>query len=331
MTQWVYRVFGCTLRSNHPLDELRAWAETEISPCTITLEFVGNKPLDLSTIEQAPLYPVTPRWHEAIYRVARLTDGRVRMLLDGSLIGSAEYFDFILSADGAHIRLAWADEMPFQDIVPYLLNACLGAALRLRGVLCLHGNALLSGGRAIILVGGKGAGKSTTTNALIDAGALLLSDDIAPLRWQAGVPFVETGYPRLRLRRDTVAQLYGAADALPAVWTERPYPLNKRYRPLDATQFNAQAHPLSAIYWLAGRHDGLDLPIFKPLEGVARIMALAGNTFANYVLNTEGRRAELAQIQQLAQQIPVIQVTLPHDLGALAAISAALHDDVRHR
>lgn len=327
-----YRVFGCTLHTNRPLKELQSVSIAEVAHPDITITFVGDDRLHLNGIQQIPVYPLdrsAPR--VSLYQVTRLDDGRLRLFLDGMLIQAREYFEFVIQPDGSHIRAAWASETPFDDIVPHLLNAGLGVALRLRGVLCLHGNALAYGDRAFVLIGTKGAGKSTTTNTLIDAGCVLLSDDVTPINWHADAAYVESGYPRLRLRPDTVTAFYGSSGALPAVWTERPYPLNKRYRVLSEQEFKAQSYPLTAVYLLGERRAGFTEPLLTPLAGAARMMGYAANTSAAYALDTAGRRVEMEQLQRLAGQIPLIQVTLPDGLNTLPAAAASLLKDVSQR
>ena len=69
---------------------------------------------------------------------------------------------------------------------PQVLLAALLIALRINGVHSLHAAALCVDGRALVLVGDSGAGKSTTATALASAGCAYLGDDGVLLREQSG-------------------------------------------------------------------------------------------------------------------------------------------------
>lgn len=70
------------------------------------------------------------------------------------------------------------------DIVAFrFLHSVVAAVFRQRGYLVLHANAALrEGGKAVVLSGDSGAGKSTTLAGLLARGYKMLSDDITILR-----------------------------------------------------------------------------------------------------------------------------------------------------
>lgn len=71
-------------------------------------------------------------------------------------------------------------------LLPALISGLgLGTALHMRGNLVLHACALKVRDRSVILCGDKGAGKSTTTGALIGAGHSLLADDVVCVNWDS--------------------------------------------------------------------------------------------------------------------------------------------------
>ena len=65
------------------------------------------------------------------------------------------------------------------------------------------------GGSAAIFLGDKGAGKSTTVSALLDAGQRLLTDDLVALATEnaGGVPAVQPAFPAVKLWPDTLHAL----------------------------------------------------------------------------------------------------------------------------
>lgn len=92
-----------------------------------------------------------------------------------------------------------------------LLGAVLATLLHRRGVVVFHASAISVHGRAVALLGDKGAGKSTTAGMLAAAGHHLIADDIVALDYSRGEsPLVLPSYGELKLWPDSGARL-GAA------------------------------------------------------------------------------------------------------------------------
>lgn len=169
-------------------------------------------------------------------------------------------------ADGFH--LPWRDEVTFDLIgdrqIVYTPGANWTGALPMsffssiaaltlasRGALPLHASAVEIDGRAILLAGSPGAGKSTLTAQLLRLDARLIGDDLTVLdRPVPDTPIlIRRGRASLRLHRDMAAQVL-ADQCAPIVgdprekWLVRPVA-----RSLRATT------PLSAIV-LLGQPDG---------------------------------------------------------------------------
>jgi hypothetical protein len=80
-----------------------------------------------------------------------------------------------------------------------LLQSALVVALRQMGVFNLHAAAVCHGGRALVVVGDSGAGKSTTTTALTSAGCCYLGDDGIWIRERAADVELLAHSPSFRL------------------------------------------------------------------------------------------------------------------------------------
>ncbi|WP_414623449.1 hypothetical protein [Calothrix sp. CCY 0018] len=96
-----------------------------------------------------------------------------------------------------------------REASPLVFGCVIGTALRLQGKLCLHSSVIKVDNCAIAIIGEKGAGKSTTAAALAKQGYPILADDIAVLTDCGDSFLVQPGYPRLRLWKSAVNQLYG--------------------------------------------------------------------------------------------------------------------------
>lgn len=317
MNQLHYQALGLSIRSNRPLPLPQAEVSSGSGEADLTFELVGDRLTEFPSDDQLPVYPGPERWERALFRTTRLPDGTLNMSLDGGRVGIEEYFQFLIAADGRHISVAWSSNTPLSHVLPYLLNPGLGAALRLRGCLCLHGNAVESDGQALVIIGPKGSGKSTLTSALIDNGHRLVADDLSAITLDPETALVHSLYPRLRLTPEAVRKRYGRVDALPEIWPGRPYPLNKRYRPLATDQFCAGATPLYALLFLEPRQARRSEARISCLSRTQAMLKLVQNTFVQYALDRPGREAELHQAKQLITLIPSCSISFPDSLNAL--------------
>ncbi|MBI4866411.1 MAG: hypothetical protein HY816_05625 [Candidatus Wallbacteria bacterium] len=89
-----------------------------------------------------------------------------------------------------------------------LLGLVVAAVLRQRGHLIIHGAAAAAQGRALLVMGDSGAGKSTTLHTLLARGYAMLSDNFTALRRRPdGALEVLPGVPRMSLTRDSARRL----------------------------------------------------------------------------------------------------------------------------
>ncbi|HKX31393.1 MAG TPA: hypothetical protein VJ302_27150 [Blastocatellia bacterium] len=285
-------------------------------------------------------------WYEESSRL--LDDRREAIRLYRAAAPAGEYLRLSVVIDREHrdrtidivmspqIRDVWirsSPEVKNSDAESILLNLGLGCMLRLRGVVCLHGNTVVIGDRAVTILGPKTAGKSTMAAELIRGGARLLADDIAALTPQGTTTLVEPGYPRLRLWPKSLEGWHHDYADLPLVLTGCP----KRSVPVDAGWpsdaeswggFCPQAMPLAVIYVL-GRRDAPDtMPAITPMPPQESMRALAANTYAGYVVTESGRRQEFAALARLASTIPIRRLQRPNDLSRLPELSRLVMADL---
>lgn len=90
----------------------------------------------------------------------------------------------------------------------YLLGSCMGALLPQRGILPLHGSAVVVNGKAYAFCGESGAGKSTLAAVFTQRGYRILTDDVIAVSFtEHGHPAVIPSYPQQKLWQASLDQL----------------------------------------------------------------------------------------------------------------------------
>lgn len=180
--------------------------------------------------------------------------------------------------------------------------------LHQRGRLCLHASSVVTDGRAHLVVGASGAGKSTTAAALVERGATLLADDITAIDFAPdGTPVAFPGLQTLRLRRESVAVLPeharrpGALDA-----EEEKHLIASPGAPAE------MAYPVGSITFLR-RGESVAL-VSTPLKGAASVATIEKNLFRPRMARIVGdpKRRFLA-CTQLAARVPLRELVRPRE------------------
>jgi hypothetical protein len=232
--------------------------------------------------------------------------------------------EFWLDRNLATLWAHWPTGSSLQDALSYLVGPILGLLLRLRGIVCLHASAVNINNRAVVFVGSEGAGKSTTAAAFARRGCAVLSDDIVALVERGHEFRAVPAYPRVNLWPDSVALLYGSADALPAIsldWDKRSLNLGKA----EDAKFEERPLPLGAIYVLgespSGSEEGIEV-----ISPKTALMMLVGNTYATNFLDAKQRAKEFEVLSRLVDTVPVRKINR-RKAADVEGFSAAIRQD----
>jgi len=206
-----------------------------------------------------------------------------------------------------------------------LLGPVMALLLHQRGLLVLHASAINVGGRSVIFMGDKGAGKSTTAGAMIRAGHRLLTDDVVALDLSAaGRPTVLPGFPQLKLAAD-------AAGAIPIQDAEvRPqvHPQIDKAQHRLREGFSAEAVPASRIYVLerSERAAIIPLPAVNALPAIIRFSYVT--RFGRQALVGDFASTHLRQCAELAGRIGVCRLEVPAGLERIDEAVALIESDL---
>lgn len=189
--------------------------------------------------------------------------------------GTETHCAFAVSPDGKHVESRSLPSVPHDDLLTLFAEPVMRTVFRRRDMLSLHGAALESGGKGIILLGRKGAGKSTLAAAMVEAGWNLVTDDLARVCERDGEWVIEPGFAQLKMTPDTAQALGYDLAVLPRRWSSPEAvddPLvNKYIRKLDAPK---HAVPLSALYILSPATADEPAPLSASLQPAERVRAV---------------------------------------------------------
>ncbi|MBD2872155.1 phosphoenolpyruvate carboxykinase (ATP) [Paenibacillus arenilitoris] len=210
-------------------------------------------------------------------------------------------------ADGTHIAVTPYPGADEAKIRLFLLGTCMGVLLMQRGILPLHGSAVVIDGKVYAIVGESGAGKSTLAAAFARAGYPLMTDDVIAVALTDDAALVHPSYPQQKLWEESIEQL-GLHDRDYSSIYQR---VNKYAVPIRS-RFCREALPLAGIVELV-KSDAPEPSIqaYNRLEG---LHALNVHTYRNSLLHLMNRQQwQFQSIARLASELPVYRLRRPAD------------------
>jgi hypothetical protein len=195
-----------------------------------------------------------------------------------------------------------------------LIGIVMAALLQQRGKLVLHASAVSVNDKAVVFLGWKGAGKSTTSAMMYGRGHTMISDDIVALEnVEIGAPLVAPGFPHFKLMPETAASVLGDdSETLSRICTG----LEKRFRS-SSNNFLKKEILLQAIYLLE-EGDQLEAQVLRPQEAITTLIA---NTYlARYgkqLIQKNHAVTNLRQCSNIVNHIPVYRLVRPKSFDLL--------------
>lgn len=230
-----------------------------------------------------------------------------------------------LISDASRIDVDPAPDVDDPLLAFPLLGPVMALLLHQRGLLILHASAIAIGGRSVVFLGDKGAGKSTTAGAMIRAGHLLLTDDVVALDLSDPArPMILPGFPQLKL----------AADAADAIRIEQAEVRPQVHPQIDKAQhrlregFSGEAMPASRIYILQrGEHAAISpLPVAGALPAIIKFSYVT--RFGRQALVGDFASIHLRHCAQLASQLGVCRLDVPTGLTRIGEAVALIESDL---
>lgn len=292
--QYRYRLFGWSLASELALSDLPAGDPT--APVDVNVRLGEVPPL-----EDAIRLGTLVTYHR---------DGRVRI----EIPGVAAY----LIRGGSEVVIEPQIRLDAHDIRVFLLGSVVGVLCHQRGELPLHGSCVEVDGRAVVLSGLSGTGKSTLAATLVAQGARFIADDVSVVT-RAGEAFqVMPAFPRQKLWRDALTAL-----GLSAGRRVRSTGDGQKFEHSVAGKFSAEPLPLALVCHLRRGPDIANAAClyadrFQALQAANEAVYRLG---VGQVVNGQNMFSTVAA---LASKVPQLYLPVPDDLSALPAFAAEL-------
>ena len=215
--------------------------------------------------------------------------------------------------DGAKLTVQQAADGDAAELHTFLAGPAFAILAHQRRSPPLHAGAVTFGDCAIAVAGHSGAGKSTTTRALIQRGARMLSDD--QLIVDASTGLAHAAYPSTKLWSASAELLGHSIGEAPRVM-----------RGLDKFHFQANeafapgSHALRGIVLLA-REEGGSCAHIRRLTSTEAVPALSSLThyrWAAHALGMDG--VVFLWAARLAEHIPTYLLLRPADGGGVEQV-----------
>lgn len=203
-----------------------------------------------------------------------------------------------------------------------LLGPAFGVLLHQRGTPALHASAVEVDGEAVVLLGHKGVGKSTTAAALAMKGHALLADDIVAVDMTSpDAPLVMPGFRHVKLWNDAAdAVLDGAGEPL-----DPELDLVKSAWSMTATRHAEAPVPMGRIYVL-DESDELACRELTPVDAFAELIR---HSYAPRFIGSVGYTpSHVAAVGTIARHVPVFRLQRKTSLQRLPDLVKMIE---RHR
>jgi dephospho-CoA kinase len=299
----MYRAYGRFVESDRALPEL------DVVPSALP---------DLHIRWNAGVHPPVDAHWSTLWR---FSDGEpwvtVARTGDDRYLRFGRFADFRVS--NGEIAVAPRGRAAEATIRHLLLDQALPLALAAGGDLVLHASAVCIAGRAVLLAGEAGAGKSTLAALLAREGWPVLADDGVLLEGSAPVLAIPS-YPGLRLFADSC----GAAQVDVHDGDVAEYTRKRRVVPrAHPSLFQSASVPVGRVYVLeAGAELG-----FERLSQRDAVVHLVQHTYRADTEERSGLAAQLDAIARVGSELEAWRLTYPRDLSRAADVAreAAAH------
>lgn len=189
-----------------------------------------------------------------------------------------------------------------------LMNYCFIILLYQRNMLLLHGSCIDYKGKALIISGDSGAGKSSLADEMLGRGYQLMADDIVAVDQQSENIYAYPAFPMRKLCVDAVVRKGLDKNTLIPI----PDPEREKYGILLKNEYHAQEALLGAMVII--RKGNVESPILEEVVGADKLKYLTANFVRKELMNKVSKmNVLLMKAIKAANSMPIYILTRPED------------------
>lgn len=215
----------------------------------------------------------------------------------------------------AHVNIQEYPGNPETYIAFPILGPIMGWLLFQRGLAVFHSSAITIDNFAIAFMGDKGAGKSTTAAAFLQAGAELITDDLLVIDMKNNAtPLIQPSFAQLKLEDSAIHKIHiPDAKVLPLVMSG----VTKRQHRLQ-TMMTAPV-PCDAFFVIHRKGNEPNIEWVDPGEGFQHLMRYSYNVrFDEAPVSLQARGRNFQDCVKLASISKIGILSIPHDIFDLS-------------
>lgn len=190
----------------------------------------------------------------------------------------------------------------------YLNGQVLVALLHQRKIINFHASSFIFMGSGVMVLGDTGAGKSSLTVSFVLSGAGFLSDDLTPVTFREGVPYILPLNRRVKIREGTAVQLNISRERL----AEAEAGTGKKY--LSLGHGEVADHRLHTI--LRIETGDVKEPLFYEPSPAEKFSILRSEICSWEILAgmPETEKEYLRQLVRILEQVHFVRVVRPEEI-----------------
>ena len=215
--------------------------------------------------------------------------------------------------DGTTITICPTQGISMDQLSPLVFGYCIAMLFWQRNQLAIHCSAVECDGKALIIAGDSGSGKSTFTTKLLENGFRLMTDDVAIVDISSeGDIMVYPAFPQQKLCRDAVHRNHLNTEDLLYIDEDRDkFAVSRR----DC--FCEKLCNLSAMLCLSVQSENSDV-ILTELNGHQKLISFLENNFLFPMFRNSGGfcTEDMQKCLQTVQTLPLYRMMRPFGIDS---------------
>lgn len=212
------------------------------------------------------------------------------------------------------------------DVKAFLLGSAFGMLLMQRHIVAIHGGTIVIDGRAIIITGEQGAGKSTLTSALRTKGYFFMADDVSVIGKRKNTKHViHPGYPQQKLCRDAMEKMGYNIEAFKRIDEGR----DKYAIPVHKS-FIKEPMPMGAIFEITiGEGPHVEI---EEITGTEKLKLLLKNMYRVEVTQYSGMSpVYFKNCIEISKTVPFFKIKRPKEKFSVKEQISVIENVLEHR